>query len=380
MPANLLLYGDTERNAALRHEIPVAIVDPLLYVQMDGRTFIQASSLERDRLAAARPDAELISEAELGFHELLDSGISRDEVWLELVSRAVKRIGITEAIVDFEFPLGVAERLRADGLKLTVDDPTIRMRRRVKSEAEMAGIRRAQSAAEAGMAAAAALLSSAEPVDGKLHVDGRPLLAEDVRAALREACEAAGAPAPPDVIVASVWQGTGHDPGSGPLPAGLPVHIDLWPRDETSGCWADMARTFVVGGEPPEEARRQEALVREALDAAKKAARPGVLGKELHGIACDVFEREGYRTQRTGPGDHPVEGFQFSLGHGVGLQVHEAPSLGRAGDEPLVAGDVVAIEPGLWQRDVGGVGFEDLVLITDDGCETLTSFPYDLTP
>src|SRR5690242_9382979 len=210
MPANLLLYGDTERNAALRHEIHVAIVDPLLYVQMDGRTFIQASSLERDRLVAARPDAELIDEAELGFYELLDSGISRDEVLLELVSRAVKRIGVTEAIVDFEFPLGVAERLRADGVTLTIDDPTIRMRRRVKSEAEMAGIRRAQTAAEAGMSAAAALLRRAEAADGKLQLHGRPLLAEQVRSALREACEAHRAPAPPDVIVASVWQGTGH--------------------------------------------------------------------------------------------------------------------------------------------------------------------------
>jgi Xaa-Pro aminopeptidase len=380
MPTNLLLYGDTERSAALRHEIPIAIVDPLLYVQMDGRTFIEASSLERDRLAEARPDAELIEDADLGFYKLLESGMSRDEVALELVSRAVKQIGITDAIVDFEFPLGLAERLRADGVTLTVDDAAIKRRRRRKSDAEMEGVRRAQTAAEAGMAAAAALLGQAEAVDGKLQLNGSPLLAEDVRAALREACEAHGAPTPPDVIVASVWQGTGHDPGRGPLPAGLPIQIDLWPRDEASGCWADMTRTFVVGGEPPAEVRRQEELVREVFDAVKAAAKPGVTGRELHGLTCDVFEREGYRTQRTGPGEDRTEGFQFSLGHGVGLQVHEDPSLGQAGHAPLVAGDVIAIEPGLWDREVGGVRFEDLLLITDDGCETLTRYPYDLTP
>ena len=380
MPTNLLLYGDTERSAALRHEIPIAIVDPLLYVQMDGRTFIEASSLERDRLAEARPDAELIEDADLGFYKLLESGMSRDEVALELVSRAVKQIGITDAIVDFEFPLGLAERLRADGVTLTVDDAAIKQRRRRKSDAEMEGVRRAQTAAEAGMAAAAALLGQAEAVDGKLQLNGSPLLAEDVRAALREACEAHGAPTPPDVIVASVWQGTGHDPGRGPLPAGLPIQIDLWPRDEASGCWADLTRTFVVGGEPPAEVRRQEELVREVFDAVKVAAKPGVTGRELHGLTCDVFEREGYRTQRTGPGEDRTEGFQFSLGHGVGLQVHEDPSLGQAGHAPLVAGDVIAIEPGLWDREVGGVRFEDLLLITDDGCETLTRYPYDLTP
>jgi Xaa-Pro aminopeptidase len=230
------------------------------------------------------------------------------------------------------------------------------------------------------MAAAAALLRRAEAVDGTLHVDGSPLTAEAVRAALREACAERGAPTPPDVIVSSVWQGTGHEPGSGPLPAGLPIEIDLWPQDEESSCWADMTRTFVVGGEPPEETLRQERLVREALEAARDAVRPGITGRELHAITCDIFEREGYRTQRTGPGDDPSEGFQFSLGHGVGLEVHESPSLGQAGRNPLVPGDVLAIEPGLWDRNAGGVRFEDLLLVTEDGCETLTDYPYGLAP
>ena len=378
--ANLLLYGDTERSAALRHEIPIAIIDPLVYAELDGRAFIQASLLERDRLAAVRPDAELIDIADLGFHELLESGMTADEVWLELACRTVARVGVRETIVDFDFPLGLAERLRADGVALTVDDPAIKLRRRAKSDAEMEGIRRAQTAAEAGMAAAAALLGRAEAVDGTLHVDGQPLIAEAVRAALRAACEALGAPTPPDVIVASVWQGVGHDPGSGPLPAGLPIQIDLWPRDEASGCWADMTRTFVVGGEPAEEVRRQERLVHEVFEAVRAATRPGVTGRELHALTCDVFEREGYRTQRTGPGENDSEGFQFALGHGVGLRVHEDPILGQAGHEPLVAGDVLAVEPGLWDREVGGVRFEDLLLVTDDGCETLTRYPYELAP
>jgi len=376
----VLLYGDTERSAALRHEIPIAIGDPVLYAEVDGRAFIEASPLERDRLAAACPHAELVDDAELGLYELRGSGMSRDEVVLELTSRAVKSIGISKAIVDFDFPLGLAERLRADGMKLTVDDAAIKQRRRAKTAAELAGIRRAQEAAEAGIAAAAALLAQAEPVDGTLHVDGEPLLAEQVRAVLREACGRSGAPAPPEVIVASVHQGTGHNPGRGPLPAGLPIQIDLWPQDEASSCWADMTRTFLVGGEPPQEVLRQERLVHEVFDRVREAAKPGVTGRELHALTCDVFEREGYRTQRTGPGDDPSEGFQFSLGHGVGLRVHEDPSLGQAGHAPLVAGDVIAVEPGLWDREVGGVRFEDLLLITDDGCETLTRYPYDLTP
>jgi Xaa-Pro aminopeptidase len=185
------------------------------------------------------------------------------------------------------------------------------------------------------------------------------------------------------VIVASVWQGFGHEPGSGPLPAGLPIQVDLWPRHEATGCWADMTRTFVVGDPEPDHAsliEQQEQLVADALEAARAAARPGVTGRQLFDATCDRFEAAGFRTQRTGPGEDPNEGFQFSLGHGVGLEVHEPPALGLAGHDPLVVGDVIAIEPGLWDRRVGGVRFEDLLLITEDGCETLTLFPYELAP
>jgi Xaa-Pro aminopeptidase len=377
---DLILYADTQRSAAMRHEIPLAIGDPFLYAEAAGKRHVVTWMGERDRIKAACPDIEVIDVVDLGLTELLESGLDRDQIWIELNSRGLQRIGVRDAVVDFDFPLGLAERLRADGVKLTVDDQQLKLRRRAKSGAELAGIRRAQAAAEAGMAAAAALFARSHPVGDRLHVDGEPLLAETVRAAIRNACAEAGAPVGPDLIVASVWQGTGHEPGSGPLPAALPIEVDLWPRDEETGCWADMTRTFVIGGEPPEEVSRQERLVKEALDSVYAAVRPGVTGRELHAITCDIFEREGYRTQRTGPGDDPNEGFQFSLGHGVGLAVHEDPGLGQAGREPLVPGDVLAFEPGLYDRHVGGVRFEDLLLVTDDGYELLTSFPYELTP
>jgi Xaa-Pro aminopeptidase len=377
---DLLLYGDTSRSAALRHEIPITVLDPFLYAEVGGRAFILTSSLESARLTVARPDAELLDYDDLGFYEMLRTGLTRDQISLELVSRAARATGVTEAIVDFEFPLGVAERLTADGITLIVADEPVKSRRRAKSESELAGIRTAQDAANAGMAAAAELLRRATANDGTLELDGAPLRAEDVRGAMRDACREAGALLGPEAIVASVWQGVGHEAGSGPLPAGLPIQIDLWPRHEASACWADMTRTFVVGGPVPDEVHRQERLVRESIERVREAVKPGITGRELHALSCEPFEREGYRTQRTGPGENPNEGYQFSLGHGVGLEVHEDPSLGQGGQSPLVAGDVLAVEPGLWQRDVGGVRFEDLLLVTEDGCETLTDFPYALTP
>ena len=221
----LIFYGDTERSPAMRHELPVTIGDPFLLGLVDGRLHVMASGLERARIEAAAPDAVLHDYDELGFRELLESGMSRHELELELASRAAAAMGIRAATADPDMPVAVADRLRADGVLLDLDDAAISARRRVKSATELAGTRRAQIAAEAAMRAAAALLQRSDRDGDKLKLDGDVLTAEAVRAAVREVCQAQGAPAPPDIIVSSPWSGYGHDPGSGPLPAGAAVDL-----------------------------------------------------------------------------------------------------------------------------------------------------------
>jgi Xaa-Pro aminopeptidase len=370
--AAILIYGDTERSATLRHEVPLAIGDPFLFVARDGGAapLIVTNPLERDRIARALPDAELVLMNELGFLDLIRGGMARDEAELEVVSRAVARAEVRSAAVPPELPVAVADRLRSDGVELTVDGALFEARRRAKNAFELAGIRRAQKAAEDGMAAAAALLRG-----------GGALTAEQVRAAIREACAAQGAPAPPDIMVTSAWSGGGHDPGSGPLPDDLPIVIDLWPRDEETGCWADMTRTFVRGTVSDEVAALRD-VVRDAIEQVRAATGPGVPGRQLYEIAAGVVEEAGYPTQRTAaPGETLTSGFYFSLGHGVGLELHEEPSLGLSGREPLVVGDVIAVEPGIeGLPEIGGMRYEDLLLVTENGCETLTDYPYDLAP
>jgi Xaa-Pro aminopeptidase len=157
------------------------------------------------------------------------------------------------------------------------------------------------------------------------------------------------------------------------------VIVDIWPRDRASRCWADMTRTFVAGGvEPAGELKQWWELTRESLERAFAATRAGADGRQVYAASCEPFEAAGLPTQRSKPaGQKLEEGYYHSLGHGVGLEVHERPNLGRTPDT-LIVGDVITLEPGCYRKDIGGVRLEDLVLVTESGAELLTDFPYDL--
>ncbi len=379
----VLIYGDTETSPALRHEVPLAIGDPFLYLEAAGRRVVLTNALEDARIARAVPNLERLMVDSLGWDELISSGRSWDEAERELCVRAVGAVGISRASVPPEFPLGLADRLRLAGVELVVDERLFIERRRRKSQAELAGVRRAADAALAAMGVAAGMIRDSEIGGDLLYLAGEVLLAETVRARIREVCSRVGAPAPADIMVKPMGPtaAIGHDPGAGPLPSQVPIEIDLWPRDERSGCFADMTRTFIRGQISDAIAD----LHRITLDAHERACaqvKPGVTGVQLYGLACDVFEAAGHPTQRTkAAGETLRDGFYFSLGHGVGLEVHEEPSLGRSGSDPLIAGEVIAIEPGTVIPGVGGTRVEDLLIVTSDGSERLTgAFPYALVP
>ena len=377
---NVLIYGDTIRNAEMRHELPLLVPDPFLYAEVNGARHVLVSSLERSRLAAVDGGLSLHAPEEFGFDELVLGGSERADAILEVIVRGCHSFGVERAAVPSTFPIEVADRLRGAGVELDVDRRLFETRRRVKSEAELAGIRRAQAAAQDGMRVAAELLARAEPGGDGLMADGESVTSERVKELIRDAVARSGSSIGEDLIVSHGSQSaSGHEQGSGPIQPGEPVVIDLWPRDPDSACFADMTRTFVVG-EAPEELRRYHALTLESLTRSLAAIRAGAAGREVHRISCEPYERAGIPTQLSKkPGQVLEEGYFHSLGHGVGLEVHESPSLGR-GPDLLVAGDVVTLEPSCYRPGFGGCRLEDLVVVTEDGAELLTDFPYDLEP
>jgi Xaa-Pro aminopeptidase len=361
------MFADTIRSPELRHEVPVPIPDAFVYAERNGARYAIVGSLEIPRLSQI-DGLELIPLEELDIDELYSRGLPWYEAERELVLRACRKIGVEDAITPRGFPLDAADHLRANGVALKARGELFDDRRRVKNDSELAGIRRAQAAAESAMGRIRERLGEGD------------VSCEDLQAVALQAFSEAGVIAPDMLIVSHGAQtAVGHETGHGRIEEGEPVVADLYPQDPASGCYADMTRTFCLG-EPPEELVRYHALVREALDRVYDAVRPGVRGSDLHRMVCELFQEEGFLTQLNKDPSKPLEdGFFHSLGHGVGLEVHELPSLGRLGTE-LVAGDVLAVEPGLYRKGFGGCRLEDLVLVTDDGCEVLTDFPYDLAP
>jgi Xaa-Pro aminopeptidase len=366
---NILMCADTIRSPELRHEVPLAAPDAFIYGEQNGSRYAFVGSLEIPRVEEL-DGVEAVPWEELGVDELIGQGMPHYRVRRELTLRACRKLGFTAVVTPRDFPLDVADHLRANGIRVEADDEIFDARRRVKNEAELAGIRRAQRACERAMDAIRARLRA-----------GGDVTSEDLHAEALHAFTEAGAVAPDIVIVSHGPQSAvGHEPGSGRIAPGEPIVGDLYPQDPVSGCFADMTRTFCLG-EPPEELVRYHAVCKEALDRVYEALGPGATGAELFRITSDVFASHGIRTRLHDkrPGEVLDEGFHHALGHGVGLEVHEYPELSENGGA-LVAGDVIAIEPGCYRRAFGGCRIEDLVLVTEDGYERLTEYDYGLTP
>jgi Xaa-Pro aminopeptidase len=375
---DVLIFGDSMGSPTMRHEVPVPVPDDFIYAEHGGKRFVAVYSHEVPRLSGNGFDVRPFEA--LGRDELVAAGLSNEQVLVELALRACRDVGITTAAVPTKFPLAVADHLRANGVDVAPDEQLFAQRRRAKNEAELAGIRRAQRAAEAAMDAARGLLRRATRANGLLMLDGEPLTCERIKAAAATVMTERGTVAGDFIVSHGAQTAVGHDMGSGPIAPDEPIVLDLFPRDGESACYADMTRTFVVGT-PPDELVEYHKLVREAIDRSLAAIRPGAAGRDIHIDICRLFEEHGYPSQLSKePGTVLEDGFFHGLGHGVGLEVHEPPSLGLTGHEQLIPGDVVTIEPGLYRSGFGGCRLEDLVLVTEGGAENLTRFPYELTP
>ena len=363
-----LLYADTARSADMLYFGRFSVPDPFIAFGHRGKKIAVLNALEFGR---ARKSS--------GFDLVLPL-----EPWLEKARAKAPKAGAAEVIallarhyklrafeVSSDFPLALADKLRALGLKLT-PVPALFPEREIKTAAEAAALRNGNRCSALGIAAAEALLRKSKIKAGKLVLKGRPLTSERLKTAIEIACLEAGALSI-DTIAAGGDQGCDpHERGHGPLRAHELIVVDVFPRVTATGYHGDMTRTFLKG-RASEKQHHLVAAVRTAQLSALDAVRAGVNGCHVHQQCLNVFERHGFETKRTAKGS---VGFFHGTGHGLGLEVHEAPRMSTV-DYILKKGSVVTVEPGLYYPGLGGCRIEDVVQVTDGKPKILSSYHYD---
>ena len=364
----LLMIGSSERCANLFYATRFRAPGSFVFLWTPNEKIMLANNLEIDR---ARDQASVdrvlsYTQYEQQAKERSQERPNSNAVLLELL----RDLGLAKLQVPADFPLGTADFLRGEGIELAIATEPLFPQRNIKDATEIENVRRAMRAAEAGMETAIAGLRAADVRDGVLFLNGDVLTSERLRRMVHQTlmdCDSIGE----HTIVAGGDQGCDpHQVGFGPLRAGETIIIDIFPRDEVSGYYGDMTRT-VCKGPASKPLQHLYETVLKAQQLGLDHICPGAEGHLIHEAIQRFFSDAGYET---GEQDGYMQGYIHSTGHGLGLEIHEGPRIGRRGDV-LESGQVVTMEPGLYYRGLGGVRIEDTVVVCAGGYENLCSLP-----
>ncbi|MBT4820495.1 MAG: aminopeptidase P family protein, partial [Lentisphaerae bacterium] len=366
-PCGRLIYAASESDADLLYASRFLAPDPFLWYNVAGEEGILVSSLEVGRA---------VKEAARGV--TVRSFVDAREAW-GVPSRARKLEAYIEALgrhhgvsrweVPGSFPLGLARRLSQRRIRLTpVSD--FFPQRRSKSPEEVEHLREGVALAETGMNRAFDILREASITpEGELSWNGAALTADTLRGEVDAEIARKGGTASHTIAAPGEQGADPHATGTGIIRANTPIVLDIFPRVDATGYFGDLTRTIVKGEVPPIVEKAYTA-VHDAQVAAMAAIRAGASASAPHTEAAQVLALAGFETDAD---TTPPHGFFHGTGHGLGLEIHESPRLSGKAKDCLESGDVVTVEPGLYYPEWGGVRLEDVVVVTDEGCENLTT-------
>lgn len=373
----LILYGATDFGAPhfssdILWRTGFRAPDPFFLVEIGGKAFLLVSSLEIGRARKEARGARAV---------LYDAFAKRGEQGMHTHGLVgfLKACGTRKVIIPHGFPHGIA-RILEWKFCMELHEGAVFPARIRKSKDEIAEIARVQRAAENALTEALKVLGASKIHSGKIYFEKRIVTSEDVRRIMEDVLWQEGCMASGTIVASGIEAADPHCAGTGPLKPQTPIVIDIFPVSRASHYCADMSRT-VFKGEPSSGFVRMYEVVREAQEKAIGMIRVGADGAHIHAAAAGYLASRGYPTDIRGSNPH---GFIHGLGHGVGIDIHEAPRLSERGDI-LQEGSVVTIEPGLYYSRVrknipaGGIRIEDMAIVRKNGCDLITRFPKDLT-
>lgn len=366
----VLLYSASEHGADQLYFTGFRAGDPFIAFACRGKRYGVLNALEYGR---ARKESALDHVLSLeDWTATAKQAFKRDQVGPAEVIAALARHFRTPVFrVPADFPLGLARKLQRFRVRLEPVEGELFPEREIKSPAEARAVAEGNRCSAAGFAAVESLLRRATVSHGRLLLDRRPLTSERLREEIEIACLRAGAVSLNTIAAGGDQACDPHCVGHGPLRANELIIVDIFPRVAATGYHGDMTRTFLKGT-PSDAQRRLVAAVRSAQLAALGAVRAGIDGRVVHERVVDHFRGLGYETKR---GPRGAQGFFHGTGHGLGLDVHEAPSLGRR-ESLLRAGAVVTVEPGLYYPGLGACRIEDVVQVTTRRPRMLSKYHY----
>jgi Xaa-Pro aminopeptidase len=365
-----LMVSESENNADMYYATGFLAYDSFIYLN-SGSDKILVSDMELGRARKESKVHDVIPTSRYNIMDKIRKNKDPDAAYCEMIIEFLRSEKLKRVSVPYNFPVQLADCLRKGGFEVIPIKSPFRDMRDIKNEKEIKAIETAQRAGEKALSEALDAIRNASIRNGALWLDNAPLTTENVRAIIEKSLLSVGCEAPDIIIACGRGSSDPHWKGEGGLLAGEPIVIDMVPRSKKERYYSDMTRT-VMRGEPDGELKDMYSAVLDSQDAAIKKIKAGITGSEIHGIVCDLLEERGYETARCKSSEF-TEGFIHSTGHGVGLDIHEGPSLSENGKE-LKAGCVVTVEPGLYYRKIGGVRLEDVVVVTQNGCKNLTMF------
>ena len=324
------------------------------------------SELEYDRCRAVGTFDEVY--VWLDIRKELQQRFDEGTFWQKFFRFLKEKYAVDRFMVPDDFPASIYAEV-SSCVPMAFDASFFEQQRAIKSDAEISEIRKACALTAAVLRDATRIVrDSTVGREGVLYFENKPLTSERLRAMMEIYCLERGGIADGTIVACGKDGAYPHCVGNGALRAGELMVIDVFPYLKASHFYGDMTRTILKGRATSEQKKIYDAVL-DCQTALLEQLRPGILTSDLQTFALRFFEDRGYGLKRT---ENGIEGFTHNVGHGIGLDIHEYPSVGSK-PIALKPGMVITIEPGLYFPSVGGVRIEDDVLMTEDGCEILTS-------
>lgn len=366
------IYNKPENDLNLFHWGHFSAPDPFFALKINQRTVAFVSELELGRCKCESAFDDVVSWPEI--RKQLSLG-NNDVIWSAFFEYLHEKYDIKHFFIPHDFPAFIYKQLLNNPtFSVDFDDNFFAAQRAIKTETEIAEIRKACTLTAATIDYAKTILKNCESRYGQLYWNGEVLTSERLRILMESYCFDQGGKADGTIVACGKDAANPHCLGQGPLYTNQYIVIDFFPCVRSSHYYGDMTRTVMLGV-PNEDQKRMYDCVLECQKKLISQVRPGISTKSLMDFAVKFFEANGYGLKRTQDG---YEGFIHSVGHGIGLDLHEYPSVGNR-DITLLPGMVITIEPGLYYKGIGGVRIEDDVLVTENGFELLTHCSYELT-